>query len=127
MSSVSLTLRQTVQTSAISGGATYAVTNTVTDSTGIAPAVFAYKTDSKAFDHYATAPEMDSLPDSWEAAVTSGAPFYRQVSVTRTWTTISAMNDDLLITKARLSGLARETSQIQGAIVTDLTTVISAG
>lgn len=127
MSSVSLTLRQTVQTSAVAGGASYAVTNVITDSTGIDPGVFVFKTDTKLFDHYATAPEMDSVPSSWEAAAAVGAGFYRQPSVTRTWTTISAMNEDLSVTKARLGTLAREVSQIQGAIVTDQTTVISAG
>ncbi len=127
MSSVSLTLRQTVQTSVVSGGASYVVTNVVESSTGIDPSVFVFKTDTQAFDHYATAPEMDSLPNSWEAAAAAGLGFYRLSSVTRTWTTISAMNEDLSLTKARLGALARETSQIQGAIVTDQTTVISAG
>lgn len=127
MSSVSLTLRQTVATTVVSGGATYQVTNAVTTSTGIDPAVFVFKTDTQAFDHYATAPDMDALPDTWEAAVAAGLGFYRQSSVSRTWTTISAMNDDLSITKARLGALAREVSQLQGAIVSDQTVVISAG
>lgn len=128
MPSVSLTLRQTtVPTTTIDGGANYAVTNIVTASIGISPAVFVFKTDTSKFDHHATPVDMDTLPTTQIDAVSAGLGFYRQSSVMRVWTTIAAMNDDLALTKSRLASLARETSQIQNSLVVDQTTTIQAG
>ncbi len=127
MPSVNLTLRQTAVPSATSGAASYSVTNTVVSSVGISPAVFVFKTETGKFDHYATPPDMDSLPASREEAVVAGLGFYRQSAVQRVWPTISAMNEDLAVTRARLAGLAREVSKIQGALTIDQTVEIQAG
>lgn len=127
MSTVNLTLRQTTVPSTVDNGANYTVTNTVTAAIGISPAVFVFKTETGAFDHYATPADMDALPTSQVDASIAGLGFYRQPSVQRVWTTISAMNDDLTITKARLSALAREVSQVQDSLTIDQTTEIQAG
>lgn len=126
MADLSLTLRQTTNATAVNGGATYEVKNEVTASVGISPAVFVYKTATQAFSHYATPADMDGLLDTYEAALAAGAQFYRQTSVTRTWTTISAMNEDLAVTRARLRALLRETSKLQGPLETDTTVVLTA-
>ena len=126
MPTVSLTLHQTAVPATVSGGATYTVTNEITASVGISPAVFVFKTDTGVFDHYATPPDMEALPASQAEAVAAGLPFYRQPGVTRVWTTISAMEEDLALTQTRLNGLVRETSQIQGSLTIDRSVVLQA-
>lgn len=127
MTTVSLTLHQTAVPATVNGGASYTVTNEVTASVGISPAVFVFKTDTGKFDHYATPADLEGLPDSQAQAVADGKGFYRQPAVTRVWPTISAMNEDLAMTQTRLNSLVREVSKIQGSLTVDRVVEIQAG
>ena len=102
----------------------YRVINQVTESTGASAAVFAYKTATKVFDHYANAGEMEQLPDSYEEAVVRGVAFYRLNSVSRDWETVAQMYADIDATMRRVRSLAKDLTQQQGAIVMDRSTSI---
>jgi hypothetical protein len=119
MSSVSLTLHQTSTPLTVDGGATYKVVNEVTASMGIAMEVFVFRTDTGVFSHYATPADLELLPTSQAVAVSNSVGFFRQSSVTRIWTKISEMNEDLALTKTRLQALSREVAKTQGTLLVD--------
>lgn len=127
MPSVSLTLHQTNDPATVLGGAQYTVTNEIIASIGIDPAVFVFKTETGEFDRYATAADLDALPTSQTLAVVDSIAYYRLTRVTRVWTTISAMQDDLAMTRRRLNSLAREVAQLQADLTIDQTIEIKAG
>lgn len=124
--SISLTLNQVTSAAQTAGTATYTVTNTVTASVGISPAVFVFFRDTAVFDHYATVADLSLYPDSQAAALAQGVNYFRQPTVVRTWNTIDLMNADLTITRQRLQSLLNETSEIQNALIVNTTTVLSA-
>ena len=122
---VSFTLRQI--TSIVDQDAEaplYGVQNQVTEATGASAAVFVYKTTTQAFEHYATAGDMDKWPDNFEEANSSNLAFYRLDSVMRTWASLTEMYEDLDMTTRRVRFLANELSQQQGEIIIDRSTVI---
>lgn len=127
MSAVSLTLHQTTSVTPASGGASYQATSVVEASFGIDKAVFVFKTDTQGFDHYATPADLESVPVSRDLALAERLPFYRQDSLTRTWPTLSLMQDDVVVTRSRLQGLIREVSRSLGPAVIDVVTVVEAG
>lgn len=102
----------------------YRVIHQVTESSGASGAVFAYKTATKAFDHYANAGELELLPDNYEEAAVRGTPFYRLSSLSRDWETVSQMYVDIDTTLRRVRSLARDLSKQQEAIVMDRSTLI---
>lgn len=115
------------QITSIQDGLLYRVKNEVLVSIGSSPAVFVYKTDGQKFSHYAVVADMEQWPDTYDQAVVAGADFYRAVSVTRDWSTITEMNKDLDVTRARVQALAKELAAVQGSVVIDRTVVISGG
>lgn len=118
---VSFTLRQV--TSIVDGPA-YQVLNEVTAATNADVFVFVYDASSQKFSHYATAADVEQYPTSLALAQVMGQPFYRLASVTRTWTSVSDMNDDLSDTMRRVQSLANELNAQQGSLIIDRTTVI---
>lgn len=124
MAVVTYQLRQ--QTS-IQDGPLYRVNNTVVSAVGSSPAVFVYKTETKKFDHYATVADLEAWPDSYDEAVVFDKDFYCQPSVQRDWPTIQAMNDDLAVTVARVTRLAKQLSAVQGSVTIDRTVTITEG
>jgi len=124
MAAVSFTLRQVTS---IQTGPLYRVINTITAAVGASPAVFVYKTLNQMYDHYATAADMESYPDSLETAQQTGKEFYRQPLVQRDWATVTEMNADLAVTQSRIQMLASDMSRLQNGAVIDQTVVISAG
>lgn len=115
------------QATSIEAGPLYQVKNEVLEAVGSSAAVFVYKTDTKAFSHYATVADLEEWPDSYESAVQGSKDFYRQPSVTRGWKTIEEMNKDLAVTLARVRGLAQELGAVQGSVTIDRTITISGG
>lgn len=124
MAVVTYQLRQ--QTS-VQDGPLYRVNNSITEAVGSSPAVFVYKTDTLAFDHYATVADLETWPDSYDQAIVLGAGFYRLSSVQRDWPTIQRMNEDLGLTVARVTGLAKQLSAVQGSVTIDRTVTITEG
>lgn len=102
----------------------YRVVNQVEISTGASTCVFVYKTASKAFEHYASAADMERWPDSFEEAQVRGLAFYRVNSVSRDWETLGDMQDDLDESMTRVRSLARELTAQHGTVVIDRTTMI---
>lgn len=124
MSAVSLTLHQTTSVTQNDNGASYQVTSIVEAAHGIEREVFVYRTDTKRFDHYATPADLAIVPTSLELAIADRLPFYRQDSLTRKWSSLELMQDDLAVTETRLRGLAREVSVQGSAAVIDKTITI---
>jgi len=124
MAVVSFTLHQVTS---IQTGPLYRVNNTVTAAVGASPAAFVYKTLTQAYDHYATAADMESWPDSLASAQQNGKEFYRLTSVQRDWATVSEMNADLTVTKSRIQLLASDLARLQDGAVIDETVTITAG
>lgn len=102
----------------------YRVVNQVSESSGASPAVFVYKTVTKAFDHYASAADMERWPDNYEEAQLKNLAFYRVNSVSRTWKTLQEMQEDLDMTLARVRSLAKELTAQRTVIALDRVTVI---
>jgi hypothetical protein len=127
MSAVSLTLHQTTTVTPASGGASYQATSVVEAAFGIDKAVFVFRTDTQGFDHHATPADLETVTTSRDLALAERQPFYRQDRLTRTWPTLSLMQDDVAVTRSRLRGLVREVSQAVGPAVIDMVTVIEAG
>ena len=107
---VTFTLRQTTS---IVDGPRYQVVDQVTSATGASLAVYVYITASQLFSHYANAADMEQWPETSGAATLANLMFYRQPSVTRSWSTVALMNDDLAMSLRRLQYLADEINQIQ--------------
>lgn len=105
----------------------YVVENSIVAASGIDMAVFVYSTATQKFDHYATVADMEAYPNNLPDAQIQNLPFYREVSVTRQWTTVEDMQDDLSFTQSRLQLLATDLDTVQTGLVGDNTVVISAG
>lgn len=127
MPAVSLTLHQTTMVTPASGRTSYQATNVVEASFGIDKAVFVFRTDTQGFDHYATPADLETVSTSRDLALAERQSFYRQDRLSRTWPTLSLMQDDVAVTRSRLRGLAREVSQALGPAAIDTVTVIEAG
>lgn len=121
---VSLTLHQV--SSVLPASPRYRVVSTVTSAVGMERAAFVFKTINKEFDHYAYAADMEAWPDNYDDASAAGLMFYRQTSVQRDWKTIDLMQADLTVTKQRMQALCNDMNLVQGEIVVDQTTTITA-
>jgi len=121
---VVFTLRQIT---AIFDGPIYQVTNQVTSAQLASPAAYVFATATQAFDHYASAVDMEQYPDSYEKAVLLGTKFYRLPTVVRRWSNVALMNDDLATSLRRLQSLADELTAQQGDLIVDRTIVIQGG
>lgn len=112
------------QVTAPCNGPAYCVTNTVTAATEASPNVYVYKTVTQAFDHYASAADMERWPDNFDQAFQANNAFYRLPSVTRTWSTVVAMNRDLRDSVFRLQRLADDLNTASGTLTINRTTLI---
>lgn len=122
---VSFTLRQV--TSVVQQTAApplYRVINQVTSADGASTSVFVYKAATQAFEHYAAAADMEKWPDSLEEANALNKAFYRLDSVSRTWTSLEEMHEDLDMTLRRVRLLANELTVQRDSIEIDRTTVV---
>lgn len=113
------------QVTSIQPGPLYRVMNEILAATGIDAAVFVYKTSTQAFDHYALVADMEQYSNSYDSAVLNGDLYYRQTSVTRDWDTVTLMNDDLNITRARVQALLNQMGALQGTIPSDTTVTLT--
>jgi hypothetical protein len=120
---VTIQLRQI--TSILQDGPLYRVQNTVEKATGISPALFVYKTVTQLFDHYATAADIATYPDSYDEAVATNAAFYRQPSVIRDWKTTQNLLEDVQVTQARLRAVVNDVARVNGSLQSDATLIIS--
>lgn len=127
MPPVNISLHQTTSVTAVDDGAVYSVTSVVENASGIDPALFVFKTDTQRFDHYATLADLANVPTSLDVAVVERLSFYRQSRLTRAWPTLRLMQDDLMVTRARLTRVVREASFSQDSAVIDEVLEISAG
>lgn len=124
---VSFTLRQTTSlVDQTSGAPLYRVINQIVTAIGASPAIFVYKVATSSFEHYANAGDMERWPDSREEAVVRGLGFYRLDNVSRTWTSLDEMYEDLDVTLRRSRALANELSAQRGTVQAIRDTLIEA-
>ena len=112
------------QVTAIVDGPAYQVTNRVVAAEGSDRNTFVYSAASQKFSHYATAGDMQTLPNSYPMAQALGAMFYRLDSVVRTWPSVAEMNTDLAETVRRIQALVDELTQVNASITIDRTLLI---
>lgn len=118
---VSFSLRQITS---IETGPLYRVNNTVEAATDAPLQVFVFKTTTQKFDHYATVADLETYPDNYADAVAGNVPFYRLATVTRDWGTVQEMEDDVQMTKDRLTLLAEALKDLQAGVPSNTLTVI---
>lgn len=101
--SVSITVDQTNQVIDEGAGVvSYAVSFEITASEGIPLALFVYSTETQAYEHPATINALESYPDTYEEAVALGIDYYRQASVTRSYTLLTDAINFSNVTRSRL-------------------------
>lgn len=105
------------QTRTVPTGTTYQVDDSVTAATGIATEVFVFKTTGGTFDHVATVLDMLTYPNTQAAAALAGQSFYRQASVSRTFTSIAEAQDFASSLISRMRTLASEYDLVVTAFV----------
>lgn len=98
-------------------GNSYQVQDTVTASTTIDDAVFVFTTSGGLFDHVATVLDMLTYPDTQSAAALASLAFYRQTTVTKTFTAVNTAQDFATTLISRMKTLAAEYDVVTTAFV----------
>jgi hypothetical protein len=127
MSTISLQLNQVTSAASLAGQAQYTVTNQILSSVGVDPAVFVFYTTTGIFSHYANPADLNNYPNTLQDAQALSAKFFRQPLLTRTWSTIDQMQDDLSMTQSRLQRLLNSLNELQGELIVNQTINLSAG
>ena len=70
------------QTRSLQAGSIYRVVDSISASTTIDPSLFVFSTDSQKYNRVATVLDLAVLLDTYAAAVTAGAAYYRLAEVT---------------------------------------------
>ena len=114
------------QVRSVDSNAWFQVSDTVTAATNIGAAVFVYRVDTSAFDHVATAGDMQAHPDTRAAAVTAGDAYYRQANVTTSFQALADAVSFAAILNLRLKQLCTEQNLfLNGFLGTTSATVTS--
>jgi len=122
MPTISFTLHQV--TTALDGPL-YRVFQEITAAVNSSKAVFVFKTSTEEFDHVATIMDMRTYPDSYAQAVIDGVDFYRLEEVTRDWSTVALMVEDVTMGYNRVQLLASSLTDEEGLLEIDRTVVLT--
>jgi hypothetical protein len=108
-------------------GPLYRVFQELTAAVNSSKAVFVYKTTTQEFSHIATIMDMRNWTDSYAQAVINEDDYYRLEQVTRDWSTVALMVDDVNMGVSRVQLLASALTDEEGLLEIDRTLVLTGG